>query len=176
VILETGDNWYALQTRGKSEKIAQQFFAENSDILTYLPTIRRTKKYLRKIKHYDVPLIRCYLFAKINLKQRVEVYKNPYVIRFLTIGNDVHPIPEEEIITLKKVTGHFPDAELTRREHYRVGEEVEVIGGHLTGLKGFIIMGATNHKNVIIELKTIGCQLRLKINPACLSRVNRLVA
>jgi len=173
---KAGTNWYALHTRNKSEKIAKQYFEENSEIITYVPTIRRTKKYSRKIKHYDIPLIRCYVFVKINLKQRVEVFKNPYVIQFLTIGNEIYPIPENEIDTLKKVTGHFPDVELTKEERYQIGDEVEVIGGYLTGLKGYIIRDKKNQKNVVIELKHIGFQLRLQIDPAYLRRVNKLVA
>jgi len=105
---KAGTKWYALHTRNKSEKIAKQYFEENSEIITYVPTIRRTKKYSRKIKHYDIPLIRCYVFVKINLKQRVEVFKNPYVIQFLTIGNEIYPIPENEIDTLKKSYWPFP--------------------------------------------------------------------
>jgi len=53
---------------------------------------------------------------------------------------------------------------------------VEVIGGYLTGLKGYIIRGAKNQKNVVIELKHIGFQLRLQIDPAYLRRVNKLGA
>ena len=172
---DTG-KWYAVYTRSKSEKIAKQYFEENSNIVSYVPTIRQTKRYTRKIKHSDIPLIRCYVFVKIAPQQKREVFRNPYVIQFLRIGNEIYPIPEEEISILKRVTGHFENIELIRAENYQIGEEVEVIAGNLTGLKGNIIRGSKSGKNVVIELRRIGFQLSLQIDPIYLTRVDKLVA
>ncbi|MGI9543175.1 MAG: hypothetical protein ACR2MX_07945, partial [Cyclobacteriaceae bacterium] len=125
---------------------------------------------------YDIPLIRCYVFVKINQKQRAEVFKNPYVIQFLTIGNEIYPIPENEINLLKRVTGQFEEIDLIKAEHYQIGDAVEVIGGIWTGLKGFIIRGTKKSKNVVIKLKHIGLQFRLQIDPTYLRRANKLVS
>ena len=108
--------------------------------------------------------------------KELEVFKNPYVIQFLTIGNEIYPIPENEINLLKRVTGQFEGIELIEAKNYQIGDAVEVIGGIWTGLKGFIIRGTKKSKNVVIKLKHIGLQFRLQIDPTYLRRANKLVS
>ncbi len=168
------NEWYAVYTRSKGEKIAKQYFEKNS-ITAYVPTLRKTKKYTRKIKHYDIPLINCYCFVNIHANQRIEVLKNPYAIRFLTIGGEMQPIPEREINVLKRVTGVFNEIEVHHANHFRLGEEVEVASGQLAGLKGFIAQ-IDGKKDLIIELTHIGFQLRLHVNPSHLRKIKTIVA
>lgn len=166
--------WYALYTRFKSEKIARNYFRKMG-IESYVPTLHKTKRYVSKIKQYEIPLISCYVFVKISEKDRVEVYKNPYIIQFLKIGNEIIPIPEHEIFLLKKITGELNDIELVRKQDYQRGDMVEVIRGNLTGITGYIT--ETNEKqDFVVELNHVGIQLRIHIDPAHLRRIKKAIA
>lgn len=164
-------HWYALYTRFKSEKIARDYF-EKMGIQSYVPTLRKTKRYVRKIKQYDIPLISCYVFVKICDEDRIEVYKNPYIIQFLKIGNEITPIPEHEISLLKKVTGELNEVELVSKKEYKAGDLVEVIRGNLTGITGHIVQ-TKEKQDFVVELNHIGIQLRIHIDPAHLRRIKK---
>ena len=167
------EKWYALYTRYKSEKIARQYF-DKSGITAYVPTLRKTKKYTRKIKHYDIPLISCYVFVKINEDQRISALQNPYIIQFVNIGGEIFSIPEYEIQLLMKICGELNHLEVVFPERYEKGDEVEVIRGNLTGLKGFVLENR-GKQNMIIELSHIGIQLKIQINPSHIRRIRKAV-
>ena len=162
-------NWYAMYTRFKSEKIAQAYYSKTG-IEAYVPTIRKTKRYTRKIKHYNIPLISCYVFVKISCDEKVKALKNPYVIHFLKIGSESATIPDSEIQILRKIAGEINEVEVMTAEQYNLGDEVEVIGGNLTGLKGRIIEHK-GKKDLLIELSHIGIQLKIQIDSAQLRRI-----
>lgn len=164
-------NWYAVYTRFKSEKIAHQYF-QHTGIKSYVPTTRKTKRYVRKIKHYDIPLISCYVFVKIKAKDHIRVLENPYVIQFLKIGNEINSIPEKEIQLLKKITGELNEVEVISADQYTIGDYVEVIHGNLTGLKGHIVE-TRGKQDFVVELTHIGIQLRIQIDPTHLSRIKK---
>lgn len=167
-------SWYAVHTRSKGEKVAQHYF-DKTGIIAYVPTIGKTKKYTRKIKHYNIPLITCYCFVKITPQHRIEVLKNPFVLQFLKIGDEICPIPEKEINILKKVTGTSNSIELIQANHFQLGDEVELTSGHLAGIRGFIVE-VDGKKDLVIELTHIGFQLRLHVDPVHLRKVRKLVA
>ncbi len=163
--------WYAVYTRFKSEKIAHHYF-QHTGIESYVPTTRTTKRYVRKIKHHDIPLISCYVFVKIEPKEHIQVLKNPYVIHFLKIGDEIDAIPEKEIQLLKKITGELNDVEVITVDQYAIGDYVEVILGNLTGLKGHIVE-TRGKQDFVVELVHIGIQLRIQIDPSHLNRIKK---
>ena len=53
-----------------------------------------------------------------------------------------------------------------------MGQEVEIVSGNLTGIKGKIIQNC-GPKQVLIELTSIGLSLRIHINNQQLNYLNR---
>ena len=168
------EKWYALYTRFKSEKIAKLYF-DKVGIKAYVPTLRKTKKYTRKIKHYDIPLISCYVFIQIREEEdRIKVLKNPYIIQFVNIGGEISPIPDAEISILKKICGEFNNLEMISADMYERGDEVEVIRGNLTGLKGFVLENR-GKQDIVIELSHIDIHLKIHIDPSHIRRIRKIV-
>ncbi|MBK9582131.1 MAG: hypothetical protein IPO48_09615 [Saprospiraceae bacterium] len=60
-------------------------------------------------------------------------------MKFLKQGKDLLAIPDHEIQILKRVTGDINHVELIENAAFEEGEEVEVIAGHLTGVRGKVI-------------------------------------
>jgi transcription antitermination factor NusG len=170
---KTDARWFAVYTKYKCEKyVAAQL--KKKQIETYVPIITKTKRYNRKIKHYEIPLINCYVFVCITKEQYIPILQTEYVMKFLTQGRDLLAIPNHEIEILQRVTGLVEEAVLNDKQDFENGDEVEVISGQLTGLKGKILAKA-GKKSFIVELDSIGYQLRINIDLKLLRPIHKKV-
>lgn len=158
----TEPRWFAIYTRFKCEKFVADLLHKKS-IDAYVPLVNRTKRYERKIKHYQVPLINCYVFVCITQKDYLQVLETEYVLKFLRQGKDLLAIPFQEIQTLKRIAGDVAEIEASSVQDFIPGEQVEVISGTLTGLQGKVI-SKSGKKSFVVELENIGFQLRINID------------
>jgi len=165
--------WFAIYTKYKCEKYVVDKLSKKN-IEAYIPLLKTTKRYIRKVKTTEVPLINCYAFVKISKEQYVKVLQTEYVSRFIKQRNDLLAIPEEEIILLKKIVGEYQE-DLTIAEYeYVEGQQVEIIAGSLTGLNG-ILVSQKNKNLFVVQLDHIGIQLRIDINPGLLRPLHTLI-
>ena len=79
---ETEPRWFAVYTRYKREKLVAQQLRDKG-IEVYLPLQHFTRRYTRKIKKVEMPLISCYVFARITKKEYVPVLETPDVVQFV---------------------------------------------------------------------------------------------
>jgi transcription antitermination factor NusG len=128
-----------------------------------LPLQKVTRYYTRKIVHTELPLISCYIFARVIKKEYVPILEDPDVLFFVKQRADLLAIPEREINILRAVTGEGVPVEVSKMEDLpREGDEVEIIQGRLFGMKGFLLE-TRNRKIVVIELETLGMALQLQL-------------
>lgn len=167
---ETEARWFAVYTKYRREKLVQKYLqAQNIEV--YLPIQSFTRIYQRKKKRVDLPLINCHIFTKIIKPQYTQVLATPDVLHFVKIAKELIAIPKEEIEIMKRVVGEGVEIE-AREGSYQLGDEVEIIGGNLTGLKGWLV-NAENQKNMVIELENMGYSLRMTVDPALLQKTGR---
>ena len=69
---------------------------------------------------------------------------------------------------MKRVTGEKIDLEVQELNRYQVGDEVEIIAGNLTGLRGQLLR--TGKKNFLVNLCHVGYALRMEIDPKYLRK------
>lgn len=167
---DTEPRWFAVYTRYKREKMVHKRLRERG-IHTYLPLQHVTRHYTRKVKHLELPLISCYIFTKITKESYVPVLEDPDVVKFVRTAKDLIAIPEEQIEVLRRIVGEGVDVAVATDE-FRVGDDVEVIGGQLTGLKGLLVE-KEGEKFFVVELDFIDTALRMKIDPKYLRRAGR---
>lgn len=165
---QTEARWFAVYTRSKSEKVVQRQLV-NKGIENYLPLQKVTRRYTRKIKHHEIPLISCYIFVKIIKDEYVPVLETENVVNYVKTKKQLISIPEAEIEMLRRVVGEGEDvvAELGK---FTEGDPVELIGGKLTGLKGKLVE-KQGKKQMVIELETIGFSLRMTVDISLLRRI-----
>lgn len=160
--------WFAVYTRYKREKLIRKRLADKG-IETYLPLQQFVRHYTRKVKVVDLPLINCYLFVKITKQQYIQVLETADVLHFVRPAKELIAIPETEINILKRVVGESIMMDVDR-SGFQSGDEVEIIGGNLTGIKGILLESSSKH-NFLIELNQIGYSLQMQVDPALLKRV-----
>jgi transcription antitermination factor NusG len=154
--------WFAVYTRYKREKLVQKLLDEKG-VETYLPLQKVTRRYQRKIKHLQIPLLNCYVFTRITKAEYVPVLDTPDVLNFVRFAKELIAIPASEIDLLRRVTGEKVDIEVDQGL-FHLGREVEIIKGSLTGLRGKLIE-SKGPKNFVVELENLGYSLRMEIAP-----------
>lgn len=160
--------WFAVYTSYKREKLVQKMLLSKG-IECYLPLQKVTKKYTRKIRVTESPLINCYVFVKIVKGQYVSVLETEHVLKFTKIAQNLLSIPESEIITLRKVVGEGLEIEV-RPTTLSEGDEIEIVAGNLVGLKGRLITHDGKNK-VVIDLDRLGYSLRMNIDVSLLRKI-----
>ena len=166
----TEKRWFAVYTKYKCEKYVAETLAKKQ-IEAYVPILSKTKRYSKKIKHYSIPLINCYVFVYIKKEDYIKTLETEYVMKFLRNGPDLLAIPEVEIETLKRVVGEDIEVKESVLSDWCLGEDVEVISGQLAGMRGKIV-SKEGKRSFVIDLATIGYQLRIKIDPSILRPVS----
>jgi transcription antitermination factor NusG len=171
-ISKTEKRWFAVYTKYKCEKYVSNLL-DKKNIESYVPLMTRTRRYDRKVRHYEVPLINCYVFTYITEDQYVQTLETEYVMKFLKHGKDMFAIPQAEIDILKRVTGQIREVINLENGDFELGESVEVMSGSLAGLKGKII-GKAAKRSFVVELINIGFQFRIEIDHELLMPTNVL--
>lgn len=164
----TEPKWFAVYTRSKSEKVVHRLL-NNKKVECYLPLQKVTRRYTRKIKSHDIPLISCYIFVKITRDQYVPVLETENVVKFIRFAKNLIAIPEEEIELMKLVVGEGENVEATIGR-FEKGDTVEVIGGKLTGIRGQLIE-KQGKKQMVVELENVGYSLKMNIDVSLLRKV-----
>lgn len=163
--------WFAVYTNYKREKMVASRF-ESKGIEYFLPLKKVTRRYTRKIKHLELPLINCYIFVKIKKKQYVHVLETQDVVNFVKFSRNLISIPEAEIDIMRLVVGEGIEVEAQESKtlSLRSGDEVEILGGNLTGMRG-ILLERKNDKNFAIQLENMGFSLVMDVDPALLRKI-----
>lgn len=162
--------WFAVYTKFKREKQVLKQLTEKG-IQAYLPLQSFTRRYTRKVRHVELPLINCYIFTKITKDEYVPVLETQDVVAFVKFAQDLIAIPTHEIEIMKRVVGEGIEIDV-QAGSYQLGDEVEIIGGNLTGLRGWLV-AADSEKNFVIELENLGYSLRMTVDPSLLSKTGR---
>ena len=161
--------WYAVYVPFRREKSASERL-ERMGIETYVPLIEKTKRYVRKVKKYRIPLINKYVFVRIAMKDKNRVLQERDVIDFLRFEGRMAAIPDSEIETLKRVVGDREAQVNSIETGEAIGAEVEIIHGHLTGLKG-VVREVLGKNKVLVTLETLGLTLGIQVPSKYLSPV-----
>jgi len=161
------ESWYAVNTKYKCEKYVVKMLSAKK-IEAFLPLKKYTKRWNRKVKEFETPLISCYVFVRIDLVDKIRVLETEYVKGFVRFSNVIIPVKQEEIDLLKWIGGEDIDIS-AEPQFYSEGEKVEVLNGNLTGLTGTLVQYKGKEK-VVVELTSIGYSLLLEIDVKYLRR------
>jgi transcription antitermination factor NusG len=160
--------WFAVYTHYQREKMTAAPLGQ-SGVQVYLPIQTVTRRNVRKVKKVELPLINHYVFVKITKKEYTAVLQCPYVLNFVKFNKNLISIPEEEITLIKRILGEVEAVELDNAP-FQKGDQVEVIGGNLTGLKGTLIE-KENNKYLSVQLTNIGLSLNVSVAANLLRKI-----
>jgi transcription antitermination factor NusG len=159
--------WLVIKTKTKCEKFVRDKIRAMG-MEAFVPLKKRTAKYNRKVKVYELPLISCYTFVRLDKDRRNQVLSLPYVMGFLRMNGKDCLVSDHEMQWLHKVSGI--DQEVTTETlSIQEGDQVMIAYGHLAGMEGKIVTRRSKHE-VVVALESLGLQMVLHVDPAMLVR------
>lgn len=164
--------WFAVYTRFKCEKMAFRQMARKG-ITVYLPLQKHTRRYTRKIRTVELPLISCYLFVKITKDQYVPVLETENVQGFVRFSQNLISIPDHEIDLMKRILGESWEVQAEKTSFVR-GDEVEIAVGNLLGMKGTLVEVKDEKPQVLVDLEHLGYTLRISVDKSILKKTGRV--
>lgn len=161
-------NWLAIYTKPRSEKKAYDQLLQ-SGIEAYLPLVKTLKQWSDRKKWVEEPLFRSYVFVRVSEKEYYNALNaNPYTVRYITFEGKAVSIPPAQIEAMKNYIeqGDFGDSDFSGLEP---GQEIEVNGGPMKGLRGRLVRVASKQK-VRVEIDGVGKALYLEV-PGSMLRI-----
>jgi transcription antitermination factor NusG len=126
--------WLAFRVIPRREKHVVHSLLRQG-VEAWIPLQERVKRYKRKVRKVQYPLITQYVFARVRRNELAKVLSTTGVVQVLRPSGYIDPIPADEIELLKRIVGEWHDVEVEAGE-WKEGDEVEIVAGQLTGLKG----------------------------------------
>lgn len=160
--------WLVIKTKTKCEKYVRDKI-QAMGIEAFVPLQRRTAKYNRKVKVYDLPIITCYTFVRLHASRRNQVLALPYVQGILRLNGKDCVVSETEMHWLEKVSGIGMEVR-TETLSLLPGDPVMLAYGQLAGMEGKIISRRSKHE-VAVALESLGLQMVLQVDPAMLVKM-----
>jgi len=161
--------WFAIYTPYKREKLVCRQL-QRKGITAYLPVQQLVRRYTRKIRKVELPLISCYVFVKITKGEYIRVLETEQVMGFVKFSGNLIAIPDVEMELMKRILGEGIEVN-AEKQIYQKGDVVEVISGNLVGTKGKLC-SIQGKKQFLVDLEFLGYTLQINIDPSLLRKVN----
>jgi transcription termination/antitermination protein NusG len=127
--------WYAVYTRAQHEKrVAEQMKAHA--IEGFLPLYEAVHRWKDRRKRVELALFPSYVFARLALRNRLELLRIPGVVRLVGFNGRPAPLAESEIESLRRALIAGVCAE--PHPYLRAGHRVRITAGPLTGREGIL--------------------------------------
>ncbi len=141
--------WYAINVRSRHEfKVLDRL--SKLKVEAFLPIVERLRQWKDRKKAVNFPLFPCYIFVHIhdNREDRLAVLKITGVVKFLgMIRGRPEPIPEEQIISLKRLVESKEP--LDPYPYLKEGQRIRIRSGLLAGIEGMLVEKLGQHKLVL---------------------------
>lgn len=162
LIPDENRKWYAVYTRSRFEKKVREKLL-GKDIEVFLPLQKTVRQWSDRKKTVEIPLVKSYVFVKINYNDYLNVLETYGVVKFMTYicNSNPAPIPEEQINNLKILTKTDSDIEITC-EKLNPGDNIVVSSGILSGLEGELVEYHGN-KKVVVRIDHLNASLLVTV-------------
>lgn len=156
-----GENWFALHTRARHEKLVVQRLAERG-VQTFLPTFKEVHRWSDRKKTVELPLFSCYVFAKFSphRTERLNVLRVGGVLSLVGSQNEGTPIPHEQIDAVRALMDS-PHS-WSPYPFLKIGQRVRIRGGALEGVEG-ILVARGGGQTLVISVDAIQRSLAVKV-------------
>lgn len=155
--------WFAIVTKYKCEKSVLRALTIKG-VKVCVPQQEIIRQHGSRKRKLTLPVISCYAFVKITSREYVKVLETENVARFVSFNKKLISIPDEEIEMLKRIADGYSQPVASTPLSYQKGDEVEIVSGRLTGLKGSLI-SIQGKRKFVVELKNMGFSLHLQVEP-----------
>lgn len=165
--------WYCVHTRPKKEGQVVEYCRSILGIETYYPRLRE-QRIIRRVRRIVVsPLFPRYIFCRLDPAAMYRAVRfAPEVIDIVHSGGYRPTVVAPALIAeLKAWAGEAVDV-VSLQPMLRPGEEVEITGGPLRGIRAVILRSTDDQHRVSILLSILQCGAQMTVPRADLRRVS----
>ena len=152
--------WYAAYTKSRTEKKVLVRLTETG-FEAYLPIQRKRHQWSDRLKWVEEPLIRSYIFIRVNESEYYNAINTPGLVCYVTFEGKAAPIPDRQIDMLKMLLHEGAEMEVSN-ERFAPGEKIIVISGPLVGMQGEMIQ-YRGKKKVLVRLGSTGTNILVTV-------------
>jgi transcription antitermination factor NusG len=158
---EDVEQWFAVQTRSRHEKVVAQEVRDGG-LATFLPLVREVRQWSDRRKVVESPLFSCYVFVKLVPRddERLRVLRVNGALRFVGPHGVGIPIPDEQIHAVQTLL----EEQLPFCSHpfLKIGQRVRIRSGAFKGVEG-ILVSRSGERTLVISLDAIQRSLSVRI-------------
>ncbi len=162
--------WYAVHVRSRHEFQVNDRLTLKG-IESFLPTVERLRKWKDRKKLIAFPLFPGYVFVHTTRESNnlLMVLKVKGVVRILcTIPGEPDPIPEDQILSLKKLVEN--KEELDPYPYLNEGQKVRIKKGPLYGVEGILVEKIDKHI-LVLSVDVLRQGVALKISASDVEKI-----
>ncbi len=160
-VIPEAQNWYALLTRARHEKIVAHRLRERG-VTVFLPLLSEVRRWSDRRKIVEFPLFSCYVFAKLapTNEDRAGVLRIDGVYSLVGTRKEGTPIPDEQIAAVQKLI----EERLPWHSHpfLKIGQRVRIRSGALDGVEG-ILVSRSGESTLVVSIDAIQRSLAVRI-------------
>jgi transcription antitermination factor NusG len=155
------ENWYALQTRPRHERLVVHRLNERG-VVTFFPVVTEVHRWSDRKKSVQLPLFSCYVFAKFvpNRAERLRVLRVSGVLGVVGSRGEGTPIPDEQIDAVRSVVESM--LPWSSYPFLKVGQRVRIRSGALDGMEGILVSRNGSH-TLVISVDAIQRSLSVRV-------------
>jgi transcription antitermination factor NusG len=155
------ENWYALLTRPRHEKLVSERLAERG-VETFLPLVSEVHRWSDRNKVVELPLFSCYVFAKFgaNRSDCLRVLRVNGVLQLVGSRGEGTPIPHQQIDAVRMLVES--SVAWSAYPFLKIGQRVRIRGGALDGVHGILLSRAGN-STLVISVDLIQRSLAVRV-------------
>jgi transcription antitermination factor NusG len=162
------NEWFAFRVRPRHEKSTALQLREKREEY-FLPLIREKRKWANRVTHVDLPLFPGYIFCRSQRFGLLPILKTPGVIDVLRAGASPVPVPEDEIMGLKKAIA--ASVRMEACPYIDAGQKVDIQEGPLAGLNG-IVIEVRKSRRLVLSVTLLRRSVLVELEPAAVLGAN----
>jgi transcriptional antiterminator RfaH len=140
--------WYLIYTKPRHEKKLHSHLAERN-VNCFLPTKKTLRTWHDRRKYIDEPLFPSYVFIYLNdMQNYYDGIDADGFLYYVRSGKEIARVKDIVINNIRLATEHTNDIELSD-ERFRVGKQLVISKGALTGLSCEIVQCHNRYKLLV---------------------------
>ena len=141
-------NWFVIYTKPQQElKVLERL--QKINIEAYCPVIEEVRQWSDRKKKVIVPLIKSYVFIRVDFENRFKVFDVPGVVRYLFWMGKPAIVYDHEIIALK--TSLVRPYSSLQIEKHSVGSKLKINDGPFKNHEGTVVKLSAKYVTVVLE-------------------------
>lgn len=141
-----------------------------SSFEVFLPMQKVMRQWSDRKKKVEVPLFNSYIFVKESEDKIQTILQTPGVSWNIRHNDKPAVLHEHELNLINRfiTAGHF--IEVSSKEELVKGDAVEILDGHLKGIKGNFVSTKSGHR-FTLSLESLGNSIYVEIDPVLVKKI-----